>query len=119
MKVLVATVEQKQFDDILNMLENSFQESTTSFFLEHALSPRDCLIKLRNDNFDVVILDSSLTGEDPSKALAKIHSAAPRSSIIVISESQSEGEALELIRLGAQDVIAQSELTRSELIKTI
>jgi len=118
-KVLVATVEQKQFDDILNMLENSFQESTTSFFLDHAASPRDCLIKLRNDNFDVVILDSSLTGDDPSKALGKIHAAAPRSSIIVISESQSEGDALELIRLGAQDVIAQVQLTRSELIKTI
>ncbi len=119
MKVLVATVEQKQFDDILNMLENSFQESTSSFFLDHAASPRDCLIKLRNDNFDVVILDSSLTGEDPGKALAKIHSAAPRSSIIVISESQSEGDALELIRLGAQDVIAQSQLNRTELIKII
>lgn len=119
MKVLVATVEQKQFDDILNMLENSFQESTTSFFLDHAPSPRDCLIKLRNDNFDVIILDSSLTGEDPGKALAKIHSAAPRSSIIVISETQSESDALELIRLGAQDVIAKNELNRDELIKII
>ncbi len=119
MKILVATVEQKQFDVIQDLLENSFQENTTSFFLDHAASPRDCLIKLRNDNFDLVLLDTSMTGDDPSKALSKIHTAAPRSSIIVITESESESDALSLIRLGAQDVIVSNKINREELIKII
>lgn len=119
MKILVATIELAQFEEIQNMLEDSFQENTTYFFLDHAASPRDCLIKLRNDDFDLVLLDSSMTGDDPSKALGKIHAAAHRSSIIVISDNDSESNALTLIRLGAQDVIPAASITRSGLIQTI
>lgn len=113
MKVLIAGVRpevQEKVDEYLNGLASE---------REYASSPRDTLNSLKGDDVDVVILGPLIVNKNPGQALGKIRAIAPRSSVIYISDVQNEDEALELIRLGAAEVLSVEELSAHNLTRTV
>lgn len=113
MKVLIAGVRpevQEKVDEYLNGLASE---------REYAGTPRDTLNSLKGDDVDVVILGPLIVNKNPGQALGKIRAIAPRSSVIYISDVQNEEEALELIRLGAAEVLSVDELSAHNLTRTV
>jgi|AGTN01.3.fsa_nt_gi PAS domain S-box/PAS domain S-box/PAS domain S-box len=113
MKVLIAGVRpeiQEKVDRYLNGLATE---------REYASTPRDTLNSLKGDDVDVVILGPLIVNKNPGQALGKIRAIAPRSSVIYIADVQDEGEALELIRLGAAEVLSVEELSAHNLTRTV
>jgi two-component system, sensor histidine kinase and response regulator len=87
-------------------------EMTTAPRLEAGL---ECL---RNDRFDLVILDVALSGCTPEQALARLASAAIRLPIVVLGEIDHEPLSREIIKLGAQDYLVKP-LNRGVLVRSL
>lgn len=77
------------------------------------------LAKLKNGNSpDVLLLDDRLARKQPGKIFGQINAAA-RLPIIVFADEDQTPQSLELIRLGASDLIARRELDSPRLAQTI
>lgn len=113
MKIVVAGGDRALFDKLKACTEGLGAE------LEFAENPRDCLNFLRADDVDIVILAEELVNDNPGQAMGRIRATAPRSSVIYITETDNEDEALKLIRLGASDVLAMPDLNEKTISRTI
>lgn len=88
--------------------------------LERAESARDCLIRVRADDIDVVLLAEDLiVNDNPGQAIGRILNTAPRSSVIYITNSNDEATALRMIRLGAADVVSFDDLETEKLSQVV
>ena len=85
--------------------------------LEKAASGEEALNKLKNDNFDLVLLDikmPGLSGLDVMKETAKF---SPQTKFLAISGYDSDEVADEAIKAGAADFVTKPQTPAAILLK--
>lgn len=114
MKILVAGGGEDMYAKVRASL-NGYAEG-----LERAETARDCLIRVRAEDIDVVLLAEDLiVNDNPGQAIGRILTTAPRTSVIYITNSNDEATALRMIRLGAADVVSFDDLETEKLSQVV
>ena len=73
--------------------------------VEHVVTGRDAIQRLRNDPPDVLVLDLILPDMDGRDVLRAAHQAAPECKVVVITAHGSVNVAVEAMRDGAWDFL--------------
>ncbi len=68
-------------------------------------SAERALERMQRESFDVALLDSELSGLEPTEILQRLKLASPNTAIIVTSRSPTISSAVESIRTGAYDYL--------------
>jgi DNA-binding NtrC family response regulator len=95
---------------IIDDSESSRQECRqilefAGFRTASADSAESALEKIRQESFDVALLDSALAGFSAIEALQRLKQASPNTAIIVTSRNPTISSAVESIRVGAYDYL--------------
>ncbi len=77
------------------------------------------LALLDRDAFSVVLLDLQLPGLSGLEALERVRAAAPETPVVVLTDVDDDGLALQAIGSGAQDFVPKQQLDRRLLSRTI
>ncbi|MDD4425919.1 MAG: response regulator, partial [Mariniphaga sp.] len=80
---------------------------------------KECIDQLNTNNFDVVLLDLNLPDSKGKDTFRDVHEYRKDLPIILITGSEDENFALELIREGAQDYITKQRLSPEILSRSI
>jgi signal transduction histidine kinase/DNA-binding NarL/FixJ family response regulator len=91
----------------------------SNFELVHVSQPADALKYLHDTDFDLLLLDLSLSHAAPIDALLQIQDAAPALPILVVTELNDQDLAIEAVRKGAQDYLVKSDLDSRMLVRAI
>jgi two-component system, NtrC family, nitrogen regulation response regulator NtrX len=75
--------------------------------VEEALDGLDCLVKLKQKDYDIIILDIKMPKMDGMEALDKIQSLAPDTPVVMISGHATIDTAVEAVKKGAFDFISK------------
>ncbi len=75
--------------------------------VEEAVDGLDCLVKLKQKEFDVIILDIKMPKMDGMEALDKIEQLAPDTPVVMISGHATIDTAVEAVKKGAFDFISK------------
>ena len=80
-----------------------------NFPLEISVAERldEALVKLRGENFDVVVLDLNLPDSTGFSTFTRVQSEFPQLPIVVLTGNEDEANGVEAIRLGVQDYLAK------------
>ena len=81
--------------------------------LEAALS------RLRDQPFDVVLLDLDLPDSGGLDTLGRAKAAAAAVPMIVLSDEQDDDSAIQALRLGAQDFLVKSEINSRVILRSL
>ena len=95
------------------------ESETVSFVVEHADRLETGLQRLLEHDIDVVLLDLSLPDSQGLDTLARMHKAASRAAVIVLTGLDDEKVALEAVRQGAQDYLVKGQMDNSLLVRAI
>jgi DNA-binding NtrC family response regulator len=114
-KILIVDDEQSIRRTLKEILE--FEK----YLVEEAADGFDCLVKLKQDKFDVIILDIKMPKLDGMDALDRIKELAPDIPVIMISGHATIDTAVETVKKGAPDlnrllITIRNALDRSNLI---
>jgi len=107
MRVIVVGGDAAQKEAIRQTLPES------EMALSWVQSVDECFAQLTNGQRpDVVLLEQKLAQSNSGSALAKLNSFEPRPPVIVFSEDRNDKAALELMSLGAVDLVSTHDLER-------
>lgn len=98
-RILIVDDEEKFVDYLSKRLINRNYDVTTS------LSGEDAVEKIRQYNFDVVILDVLMPGMDGIEALRQIKKMKPLTEVIMLTGHASVESGIEGMKLGAYDYL--------------
>jgi PAS domain S-box-containing protein len=79
----------------------------------------DALIKLRQEEFDVVLSDLTLPDSQGFETFQALHSQAPAMPMIVLSGTDDDRMALQAVREGAQDYLVKGKVDTHILTRAI
>ena len=91
----------------------------TAFHVTRVLAVDDALLKLREESYDVLLLDLSI---DEGRGLQSLHRARVAASsvpIVVLTYHPDEAHALKAARAGAQDYLTKGEVTPALLTRAL
>jgi PAS domain S-box-containing protein len=89
------------------------------FKLEHVTRISQGLIRLRQENFQVILLDISLPDGFGLDTVDRVYHAAPHQPIIVLTGFADEILALRAVQEGAQDYLVKGQMDKNLLIRAI
>jgi DNA-binding NtrC family response regulator len=92
--------DEKDFVEILAMRLTEAGENVTA-----AYNGQECLNKLKEDDYDVVILDIKMPGMDGIATLRQIKQQAPLVEVILLTGHGTTQTAVEGMKLGAYDYL--------------
>jgi len=98
-------------------LEKSRQP--VKFALETAGSLTECLEHLKNNKFDLLLLDLGLPDSQGLETVDKVSKACPQTPIVVLTGLADEEAGVEAIKRGASDYLVKSKFFRDILVRTI
>lgn len=85
----------------------------------HVSTCRDAIRCLREEKFDVILLDLSLPDSFQLDTVRKINKEAENTAVIILTGLDDEQMALDSLREGAQDYLVKNEMNPAVLKKTI
>jgi signal transduction histidine kinase/DNA-binding NarL/FixJ family response regulator len=77
------------------------------------------LMRLANGNYDAILLDLEIPGNQGMDALQQVQSHAGHAPILVLSGADDCSDALAALRLGAQDCLVKSQLSAFTLSRAV
>ena len=80
---------------------------------------REAQEQLRNQWFDIVLLDLSLPDSHGLETLTRLREVAPDTPMVVMTGFDDEGAALDAVRMGAQDYLVKGQITTQLLVRAI
>lgn len=117
MKVLIVD------DDAVDrqIIKRALQISGVTHVLQEAKTVAEGMRKFNEGEFDLVLVDFRMPGEDGVELVMSIHEGGKtkKSAVVMMSSSEDEVVALECIRAGAHDYIPKAEITASRLRRSI
>jgi PAS domain S-box-containing protein len=81
-----------------------------AFDLVHVDRLAEGIKRVREDGFDVVLLDLSLPDASGLETVKRMHAAAATCPIVVLTATDDESVALEALRVGAQDYLTKGRI---------
>ncbi len=111
LKLLLVEDDPLEADLIFELL------SGTSVSTRREISLGAALERLAQDQYDLILLDTTLPDAEELDALGKIRKAAPQTPVLLLGVTETG--SLQLLRAGAQDFLLRQDLTRSFLLRTL
>ncbi|MBK9622210.1 MAG: response regulator [Candidatus Obscuribacter sp.] len=105
--------------DDAELLDFKLQQLKHDFLLDFADTLQQAFIILGKTPFDLVLLDLSLPDCDGIETYTKVADRYPLLPVIVLTGSDDEALALQLLRLGALDFLVKDQVTTSFLTRSI
>lgn len=104
--------------DVRLVREMFLDVNANEFVLTHVNNLREALDQLRDETFDVMLLDLSLPDAHGLEAVKQILDVAPKQPIVILSGNNNSDLAIEAVQFGAQDYLVKGQgdgnlLTRS------
>lgn len=100
-KILIVDDERSIRNTLREILE--FQD----YQVVEAADGMECLVKVKQQNFDVIILDIKMPKVDGLEALERIQEISPDTAVIMISGHGNIDTAVEAVKKGAFDFVAK------------
>ena len=98
------------------MLKKSLSNKYTTV---HATRLADTLAKLRQEEFDIVLLDLNLPDSRELETLSRVIETAPEVPIIVLTANGSDEAGLHAVKIGAQDFLLKGDFNYLTLDRAI
>lgn len=114
----ILLIEDHKADAVL-LRELLKEDARQSFHLVHADRLEDGLAQLKQEHFDVALLDLSLPDAFGHDTFWRMHQQAPNLPIIVLTGLDDEDLAIKLAQAGAQDYLVKSDLNSGILHRSI
>lgn len=90
------------------------------FTVDHSSTLSQGLIKLSQERFDVVILDSTLPGSSNLDSLESVIDSFPSVPVVILTENDNDrNQGIDAVRLGAQDYLFKSDLRDGRMLARI
>jgi diguanylate cyclase (GGDEF)-like protein/PAS domain S-box-containing protein len=90
-----------------------------SFALTHVASLADAETWLAGHSVDIVLLDLGLPDPGDPDAVRRARAAAPRASIVLLSNLEDEPKAIQAIQDGAQDYLIKGQIEPHKLMRAL
>lgn len=87
--------------------------------LKHAGTLEEAFECVREESFDIVLLDLSLPDSTGLATLTNLRAQAPEVAIIILTALDDGDVAHEALRLGAREFLIKGDRTRTELLPAI
>ncbi|TAK63167.1 EAL domain-containing protein [Methylobacter sp.] len=116
MKILL--IEDHKPDAVL-LRELLMEDTWGSFYLVHAERLEEGVALLKQEHFDLVLLDLSLPDAFGHDTFGRLHQQAPNLPIIVLTGIDDEDLAIKLAQAGAQDYLVKNDLNNGILHRSI
>ncbi len=116
--IKILLVEDNPADaDLLNEFLEEADE--TQWSLVHVEKLKEALQTLRENHFDVILLDLSLPDKQGLATVVQTHETAPDLPIVVLTGLNDRVTALEAVRQGAQDYLVKGKIDSNLLVRAI
>lgn len=115
-QVLVVEDNAKDADKLIAELRGV---SNPKCEVQHADRMRTALVKLREQAFDLVLLDLFLPESKGIKTLRRVRAAAPHTAVVAITRFDDEATGMEAVSEGAHDYLMKDEATGSALMRAL
>jgi two-component system sensor histidine kinase/response regulator len=103
-----------------NLLERLLQTvEDPKFEILWAATVEHALVNLQEQEVDVILLDLNLPDSEGIETFQRIQRHAVRIPIIVLSGSNDEKQAMETVRLGAQDFLIKGQVGVQSLVRCV
>jgi diguanylate cyclase (GGDEF)-like protein/PAS domain S-box-containing protein len=114
--VLLIENDREQTRAILAMFD---EQGSHSFALAHVASLADAETYLAGHSVDIVLLDLGLSDPVGLEAVRRARAAAPRVSIVLLSNQDDEPKAIQAIHEGAQDYLIKDQIEPHKLMRAL
>jgi signal transduction histidine kinase len=103
------------------ILTDATHEASTdiNFQLDHVDSLQKCLDRLKDNEYDIVLLDLSLPDSQGLSTFEKIQENASSQPVIVLSGLNDSEIAVEAVKKGAQDYLVKGEVSGHHLLRAM
>lgn len=103
----------------LGFLIQLFSKSKeTNFILKNASSLNSAVDELVSDSIDVILLDLNLPDSNGINTLSAIRNCAPDIPVVILTGDDDKSQAMEALRLGAQDYLLKgADFTKNIIFK--
>ena len=115
MKILYAEDNQTQAEIIKEFLDLGLPDAD----LDHVETLAEAEAKLKDDTYDIVLLDLGLPDAEGSVAVQGVHTADPKAKIIVLTAQGEEESARQCLKIGASEYLVKRDVTYECLLKAI
>src|SRR5215831_8926146 len=105
--------------DAIDLCSKLSDAKQAAFSLYSVTTLGEGLLALSKQRFDVILVDSHSAESGGSAMLAKLRFVAPETPVVALTSMQSESEAIEMMRAGAQDYLVKSRLNTAALERII
>ncbi len=115
-KILLVEDNPADADLLSEFLEEADE---TQWSLVHVEKLKEALQTLRENHFDVILLDLSLPDKQGLATVVQTHETAPDLPIVVLTGLNDRVTALEAVRQGAQDYLVKGKIDSNLLVRAI
>lgn len=117
-QIRVLLIEDNE-DDVVLVRETLREADPQEFQLESATRLADGLARLKNESFDVVILDLSLPDSHGIETFTEVRSRTSELPIVVLSGNANDAVAMQALELGAQDYVLKGVGPSEVLVRAL
>ncbi|MBD1808485.1 hybrid sensor histidine kinase/response regulator [Microcoleus sp. FACHB-SPT15] len=115
-KILLVEDNPADADLLSEFLEEADE---TQWSLVHVEKLKEALQTLRENHFDVILLDLSLPDKQGLATVVQTHETAPDLPIVVLTGLNDRVTALDAVRQGAQDYLVKGKIDSNLLVRAI
>ena len=101
------------------LIQEMLKESKANVELKWAQQLSAGLANLKEEMFDVLLVDLGLPDSQGIDTFKKIHDQAPQLPVVVLTGLADDGLAMRVVRDGAQDYLGKSQIDSNLLIRAI
>jgi DNA-binding response OmpR family regulator len=115
--VRVLLIEDNRAD--AEMLRVMLSEDDTRFVLANAVYLKDALRLLKEDSYDIIVLDLNLPDSEGPGTFDAVRAQNPSTPIIILTGLADKQFGLESVKKGAQDYLVKGEFDGDLLVRSI
>ena len=116
--IKILLVEDNPYD--AELLQETLSDVPTVYFeWIHVVRLNDAIIRLREERFDVILLDLSLPDSQGQETLAKAYGQAHDTPIVILTGHSDESMAVHTVHQGAQDYLVKGQVDGPMLVRSI
>jgi signal transduction histidine kinase len=116
--IKILLVEDNPYDAEL-LQETLLEVPTVGFQWVHVPQLNDAISRLREERFDIVLLDLSLPDSQGQETLARAYGQAHDTPIVILTGHSDESMALRTVHEGAQDYLVKGQVDGPTLVRSI
>ncbi len=106
-------------EDHQHLMKESIEESVKDVYIEFSATGKDCLFKLSEETYSILIIDFSLSETSGLKLFRNVIQNKIDIPVIIVTGFGNENVAVEAMKLGAYDYIVKSDAYLEKLSATI